>query len=297
MALAELGREGTMAEWEYRLIRYCPDPVRGERLNVGVTLFDGTRYHFRFLDPATRVNYLDPKFDPSLMADLKKDLESHSGDLLYIRERIAAFDPTFAFSDGRVAMNGQAPQEVIDRLYEQLIYLPTPRRPLESQTHRVPRRRARMLREFLERMEVPKARILSGVRPSDERQQDYFGLRARPEADVPAVTTCVPNGTSVIVAEPLLIPRLSPALVFAVGSKFRMYRERVQPMARKTILRATIFLDAEDNGGKGRSLFPLSRDISKAFSDWVCDSTNAQSIAEFRQWLWQALHDAPLLDA
>jgi Protein of unknown function (DUF3037) len=286
-----------MAEWEYRLIRYCPDPVRGERLNIGITLFDGARYHFRFLEPITRVHYLDPKLDPSLLADLRQDLESHTGDLSYIRERIGAFDPTFAFSDGRVTLNGQPPQDVIDRLYQRLVYLPAPRRPMEAQIHRVPHRRAKLLREFLERMEVPRVKIFSGVRPTDETQQDLFGLRARPEADVPAVTACVPNGTSVIVAEPLLIPRLTPSLVFALGSKFRTYQERVQPMARKTILRATIFFDANDNGEKGRSLFPLSRDISKAFSEKVCDSTNADSVADFQQWLWQVLHDAPLLNA
>lgn len=40
----------------FSVIRYVPDPVRGERINIGVVVFDGAgRIWFRFLRDWTRV--------------------------------------------------------------------------------------------------------------------------------------------------------------------------------------------------------------------------------------------------
>ena len=119
-----------MGEWQYRLIRYAPDMARGERLNIGVCLFDGKRYHFRFADPWTRIRYFDPQFDASLFADVRMDLETHANNPAYIEDRIAAFDPTFAFSDARTVLGGQSPEQVLAELYGRLIHMPFPDTPL-----------------------------------------------------------------------------------------------------------------------------------------------------------------------
>jgi len=115
-----------MNEWQYRGIRYSPDMARGERLNIGICLFDGKRYYFRFAEPSARIRYLDPLFDDSLFADLRADLEAHADNLAYLEERIAAFDPTFAFSDARTIGSEETPEEALEDLYRQLVEAPLP---------------------------------------------------------------------------------------------------------------------------------------------------------------------------
>jgi len=119
-----------MAEWQYRVIRYASDMARGERLNIGVCLFDGKRYHFRFADPLTRIRYFDPQFDPCLFADLRTDLEAHADDPAYLQERIAAFDPTFAFSVAMTVLGRQEPEEALEELYGRLVHTPFPETPV-----------------------------------------------------------------------------------------------------------------------------------------------------------------------
>jgi hypothetical protein len=264
-------------------------------VNVGVSLFDGEQYYFRFMEPIARLTYLDPNFDSELFGNMKRDLEAHARDFKYVQERISTFDPTFAFSDGLVTFNGQLPAAVLDRLYRRLVHLPLPRRGPETPPPKVPRHGARVLRDFLESLAVPRDRIHQRVNLTKEGQGDLFGLRQRPSKEVPPITACIPNGTSVIIAEPLLIPRLSPRAVFDLGGKFRTYDEVLRPLARRTILKATVFLDGEDLGGKGRQFLSLSCDFSGTFSE-VCDTTDSSSVAKFRDWLHQALYEAPLFD-
>src|SRR5690349_5522228 len=59
------------------LIRYMPDVVKGEFVNVGVVLVDsetGTSA-FRMTSDLRRVRCLDPDFDPALLAYLERDLQ------------------------------------------------------------------------------------------------------------------------------------------------------------------------------------------------------------------------------
>jgi hypothetical protein len=282
----------TMAEWRYRVIRYAPDMARGERINIGVCLFDGSRYHFRFLDPLTRVRLLDPHVSETLIADFRADVEAHATDPTYLEQRIGAFDPTFAFSDGRTVLNGQPLDEILEDLYRRLVYLPVPRR--EPLVPRVQARRERVAYEFLKRLEIPPERILRRVNPEKEKHADLFGLREPFAGEMPAVTACIPNGRSLILVEPLLIPKLTPKQVYDVGRKFLAYEDNIGPRTDKKLERATIYLGLNGNGGGGGSLLRLSKLFSEKYSEVVCDETDPKSVSVFRNWLWRILQETPL---
>jgi len=282
-----------MSEWVYRVIRYAPDMARGERINIGVCLFDGSQYRFRLIDPPTRVRFLDPHFDMSLFADLREDLEAHAGDPAYLEERIGAFDPTFAFSDGRTVVNGQPPEAVVEDLYRRLVYMPMPPR-REAPLPKVHVRRERLARQFLQRLQVPADRIVSRVNPAKTKDADLFGLRDRPAEEVPPVTVCVPNGESLILMEPLLIAKLAPKQVYDLGRKFLAYEDKVKPLMRKKLQRATLYLGSDGNGTGNHSLLRLSKMFSERYSEFVCDETDPKSVSKFQRWLWEALHETPL---
>lgn len=78
---------------EFSLVRYVPDPIKGEFVNIGVLLRDlssegSSPYFLRFTQDWSRVRCFDPDADiemlESLGAELARELEEHKADHPYI---------------------------------------------------------------------------------------------------------------------------------------------------------------------------------------------------------------------
>jgi hypothetical protein len=63
-------------KYEYTIIRYVPDVVRDEAVNVGVLVrdFAGTEFHFRLRPRTTAVHGIAPTADGQLVANFRKQL-------------------------------------------------------------------------------------------------------------------------------------------------------------------------------------------------------------------------------
>ena len=75
---------------EFFLVRYVPDPVRGEFVNVGVLLRDagGGSAHVKFTRDWARVRCADPDVDIEMLEALEQGierrLEEHRADMPYV---------------------------------------------------------------------------------------------------------------------------------------------------------------------------------------------------------------------
>jgi len=63
----------------YCIIRYVPNPLTEERINVGVIAFDDTQVRVRFLERWNRVKHFAGR-DIAFLRDLARDLEAAVGD-------------------------------------------------------------------------------------------------------------------------------------------------------------------------------------------------------------------------
>ena len=61
---------------EFSLVRYIPDVVKGEFVNIGVLLLDGAATHVRFTKDWRRVRAIDPAADIETLQALEEDLNT-----------------------------------------------------------------------------------------------------------------------------------------------------------------------------------------------------------------------------
>ena len=69
--------------YHYSIIRFVPNPVREEALNLGVVLIgaEGQFGHYRMLARIkSRMRLLAPRFDPRLVDSFEDDLQALIGD-------------------------------------------------------------------------------------------------------------------------------------------------------------------------------------------------------------------------
>ncbi|MCL5263383.1 MAG: DUF3037 domain-containing protein [Acidobacteria bacterium] len=79
---------------EFFLVRYVPDPIRGEFVNVGVLLRDagGGAAHVRFTRDWARVRCADPDVDVEMLEALEQEIErrlaEHREDMPYVMKTL-----------------------------------------------------------------------------------------------------------------------------------------------------------------------------------------------------------------
>lgn len=108
----------------FALLRYVPDIVRGEFVNIGVILWEPNLYRMvgvRFLDNWERVARLDPRVDPSLLAGIRAEFETQSRAdsrtfMAHVR-RLLHFANTIQMSPPKCVLSSDPSQE-LTRLYE-----------------------------------------------------------------------------------------------------------------------------------------------------------------------------------
>src|ERR1051325_7948767 len=64
----------TLRQLEFSLLRYVPNIVKGEFVNIGIILLDGSNTHLRFTRDWRHVRALDPAADTETLQALEEDL-------------------------------------------------------------------------------------------------------------------------------------------------------------------------------------------------------------------------------
>jgi len=117
---------------QYFLLRYTPDIVRGEFINLGVFLYDpeARRLESRLLEDFRRLRRLHPWADLALLAQLAGQFEQESfeaaGNLQTYVERLENYSNTIDISLPKAVLTGNFEAE-LQRLYE--TYVREPRYP------------------------------------------------------------------------------------------------------------------------------------------------------------------------
>ena len=118
-------------QFEFFLLRYVPDAVRDEFVNIGLVLMDGGAAEVRFTQDWRRVRCLDPDADIEMLQGLERELRRKLAHDAPDRERLLrflneSFSNTLQLSPVKACLAESAAQEA-DRLVA--MYLETHRRP------------------------------------------------------------------------------------------------------------------------------------------------------------------------
>lgn len=118
---------------QFYLLRYVPNIVRGEFVNIGVVLHDPAEKRLlapRLLENFARVRRLHPWADLDVLAALEKQIESEAAaqpeNLAALLERLQQFSNALEFTPPKAVLTPD-PEAELERLYE--TYVAEPRYP------------------------------------------------------------------------------------------------------------------------------------------------------------------------
>src|SRR3954466_10208110 len=138
-----------LKQCEFFLLRYAPDAVKEEFVNVGVVLFEENGYaDVKFTHDFRRVKCLDADADIELLQELEKEIRLRVKDAGPDRDRILnklkdSFSSTLQISTSKAVL-AESPQKEIELLAR--MYLESPPREREA-------REARGRQAILQRMQ------------------------------------------------------------------------------------------------------------------------------------------------
>jgi len=127
-----MAKKDNLSVCEFSILRYVPDIVRGEFLNIGVFLYASAtgRLEARFLDNFRRVKRLHPWADIGLLASLEdqfdRDRVENAQELKLYLELLQSMSNTLQLSEMKGVLTADFDAE-LDRLYE--TYVREPRYP------------------------------------------------------------------------------------------------------------------------------------------------------------------------
>ncbi len=118
---------------EFYLLRYVPNIVRGEFVNLGVLVYDSQEKRLlppRLLEDFRRVRRLHPWADLDVLAALERQIEAEApqqnGALRAYLERLQQYSNVLEFSEPKAVLTAD-PEAELERLYE--TYVAEPRYP------------------------------------------------------------------------------------------------------------------------------------------------------------------------
>ena len=118
---------------EFTLLRFVPNIVRGEFVNIGVLLYDPAANRLfppRLLEDFRRVRRLHPWADLDVLAALEKQIEAEApapaGPLPAYLQRLQQFSNALEFTEPKAVLTGD-PEAELERLYD--TYVVEPRYP------------------------------------------------------------------------------------------------------------------------------------------------------------------------
>src|SRR5579872_6574077 len=124
----------TYTQCDFFLLRYVPDAVKDEFVNIGVVVRSPNGAEVRFVRDYSRVLSLDPEADLEWLASLERDLRGILGartetNETFFRKFEESFSNTLQFSPVK-GLEAESVTHEADRLAQ--IYLETIRRPAED---------------------------------------------------------------------------------------------------------------------------------------------------------------------
>ncbi|MFQ5779112.1 MAG: DUF3037 domain-containing protein [Terriglobia bacterium] len=118
---------------EFTLLRYVPNIVRGEFVNIGVLLYDPAEKRLfapRLLENFRRVRRLHPWADLDVLVALERQIETEApaerAALPAYLERLQEFSNVLEFTEPKAVLTGE-PEAELERLFE--TYVAEPRSP------------------------------------------------------------------------------------------------------------------------------------------------------------------------
>lgn len=114
---------------QFLLLRYVPNLVRGEYVNLGVLLYDPADKRLlapRLLEDFARVRRLHPWADLDVLAALARHLETEAAeatDLPAYLEKLQQFSNALEFAEPKAVLTTD-PEAELDRLYETYVVAP-----------------------------------------------------------------------------------------------------------------------------------------------------------------------------
>jgi hypothetical protein len=150
---------------DFFVLRYVPDAVKGEFVNVGLVVIDpnsnGEMIDVRFTKDRSRIRSLDPEADLNMLEKLHKEIAEEIGksnDQAMLMKRIHdSFSGAVQISGIMRVLTGKQTIEEIDEVAK--TFLETPR----TRREREPAGRSKLLETM--RDEFDKARVLEFLRP------------------------------------------------------------------------------------------------------------------------------------
>jgi hypothetical protein len=139
----------SLRQCEFFLLRYAPDAVKGEFVNVGVVLFEENGFaDVKFTHDFRRVKCLDASADIEVLTELEKEIRARIKDGGPDREKILnklrdSFSSTLQISSSKAVLT-ESPQKEIELLAKTY---------LESPPHEKEAREARGRQAILQRMQ------------------------------------------------------------------------------------------------------------------------------------------------
>src|SRR5438128_2215416 len=115
----------------YHLIRYIPDPVRGEAINIAVVAFvDGQqRVMALSIDDLTKRSHrIAPHVDPTNARAFVAELTAAARDEPAVRQLLAVFDPHFRVEEPRRLSATVDVERTLATAYGELVAQPSKRR-------------------------------------------------------------------------------------------------------------------------------------------------------------------------
>ena len=115
---------------EFYLLRYVPNIVRGEFVNLGVLLYDAQRQRLlppRLLENFRRVRRLHPWADLDVLAGLERQIEAEApqqnGTLRAYLERLQQYSNVLEFSEPKAVLTPD-PEAELERLFDTYVAEP-----------------------------------------------------------------------------------------------------------------------------------------------------------------------------
>ncbi|HEY6249052.1 MAG TPA: DUF3037 domain-containing protein [Candidatus Angelobacter sp.] len=119
--------DAQMQHCRFFVLRYVPDAVKNEFVNIGVVLLPPKgQPELRFTRDWSRVQALDPQADTELLEAFRDELTGHGGEEWLLRRIEDSFSNVFQASESRACLTSSPSQEA-DELAR--MYLDAPRRP------------------------------------------------------------------------------------------------------------------------------------------------------------------------
>lgn len=241
-----------MTNRTYQLVRFVPDPLRGEGINVAVVGFspEGSSVLVE-MSTVERLKKIAPHVASGVLGDFISELRAAASEPELLKATLAIFNPRVQVQEERALSSQGNFKDLLADAYRTLVAPPSPRRSerkspslaraLETATQDLPTVRALMLRSI----SVHESPEVFGL------PQDFFGQNQRTH-DLERFDVVLPNCTRVVALRAFHAVPSQKTLTF-LNKRKQLGKARdffgVNPTSKKVITGALVIGADKENEG------------------------------------------------